>query len=54
MEEITTITTKNLDHLGIVAGVCEEIGLVEVIDKLTDSDEQRKAKCRDGYQGDAN
>ncbi|KAB2944275.1 MAG: transposase [Candidatus Methanoperedens nitroreducens] len=26
--------SKNVDHLGIVAGVCHEIGLVEEIDKL--------------------
>ncbi|MFK7982947.1 MAG: IS1634 family transposase [Saprospiraceae bacterium] len=42
MEEIENITTKNIDHLGIVSGVCEEIGLVKLIDKLTESDEQRK------------
>ena len=34
--------TKNLDHLGIVAGVCDEIGLAGLIDELTESDEQRK------------
>jgi len=42
MEIIEEITTKNLDHLGLVAGVCDEIGLVDLIDKLTESDEQRK------------
>ncbi|MGZ4161171.1 MAG: DUF4277 domain-containing protein [Neobacillus sp.] len=26
--------SKNVDHLGIVAGVCHEIGLAEEIDKL--------------------
>ncbi len=36
------LTSKNLDHLGIVAGVCKEIGLVKIIDDLTDSDPQRK------------
>jgi len=41
MEEIQGIETKNLDHLGIVSGVCQEIGLVSLIDKLTKSDEQR-------------
>ena len=34
--------SKNYDHLGIVSGVCDEIGLVDLIDKLTDSDPQRK------------
>ena len=24
--------TENLDHLGIVAGICEQIGLIEQID----------------------
>lgn len=42
MEEIEGISTKNLDHLGIVSGVCEEIGLVSLIDSKTNSDEQRK------------
>ncbi len=40
MEELKNIATKNLDHLGLVSGVCEEIGLVDLIDKLTDSDDQ--------------
>ncbi len=26
--------SKNIDHLGIVAGVCQEIELVEEIDKI--------------------
>jgi len=42
VEEIKGIKTKNLDHLGIVSAVCEEIGLVKLIDDLTGSDEQRK------------
>jgi len=42
MEEIKGLRTKNLDHLGIVSGVCEEIGLVDIINRLTKSDEQRK------------
>jgi len=40
-EELKNIETKNIDHLGLVAGVCEEIGLIALIDKLTQSDEQR-------------
>jgi len=27
-------TTQRLDHLGIVAGICDEIGLVGQIDRL--------------------
>ena len=42
MEEINHIETKNLDHLGIISGVCEEIGLAGLIDKLTGPDKQRK------------
>ncbi|HID28174.1 MAG TPA: DUF4277 domain-containing protein [Methanosarcinales archaeon] len=26
--------SKNIDNLGIIAGVCKEIGLVEEIDKI--------------------
>jgi transposase len=32
MGQKVTYETKRLDHLGIVAGVCQEIGLAEVID----------------------
>lgn len=34
--------SKNVDHLGIVAGVCHEIGLVEEIDKLVGVSEKQK------------
>ena len=32
--------SKNFDHLGIVAVVCEEIGLQETVDQLIPSDPQ--------------
>lgn len=32
MSQRITYETKRLDHLGIVAGICQEIGLAEVID----------------------
>ena len=32
--EATSYITEVLDHLGIVAGVCHEIGLIEQIDRL--------------------
>jgi transposase len=32
------VETKRLDYLGIVAGVCKEIGLVELIDELIPSE----------------
>ncbi len=45
---MTNLTTKNIDHLGIVSGVCKEIGLVELIDKLTESDPQRTVSVGQG------
>ena len=29
------IATQNLDHLGLVAGMCDEIGLVDFIDRAS-------------------
>jgi transposase len=42
------ITTKSIDHLGIVAGICKEIELVKLIDKLVCSDPQRKISVGEG------
>jgi transposase len=36
MLEEKELSTKRLDHYGIVAGVCQEIGLIEQIDKMID------------------
>jgi len=36
--------TKRLDHLGLVAGICHEIGLVEAIDQAVGPSE-RKVSC---------
>jgi transposase len=33
---MSTFSVERLDHLGIVAGVCQEIGLVEYFDRLDD------------------
>ena len=33
MSLIESITVKNLDHLGIVAGLIDEIGIVELINQ---------------------
>ena len=52
MEEKGKITTKNIDHLGIVSGVCDDIGLVKLIDELTESDAQRKVSVGTAGQGD--
>lgn len=37
--------TKRLDHLGIVAGVCHEIGLVETINEMLPTPSGRKVSC---------
>ena len=34
--------SKIIDHLGIVAGVCDEIGLVEEIDKIVGVNDKQK------------
>jgi len=36
------IETKNYDHLGLVSGVFDELNLVDLINKLSQSDSQRK------------
>lgn len=45
--DTTTIEydTKRLDHLGIVAGVCHEIGLVERINGMLPTPSGRKVSC---------
>ena len=43
-----TIRTKSIDHLGIVSGICKELGLVELIDSLVSSDPQRKLSVGEG------
>ncbi len=34
-------TTQRLDHLGIVAGICQEIGLAEQIDRIVGPTERQ-------------
>ena len=36
------IQVMNLDHLGLVAGIIDEIGLVEQIDQLLGQDRREK------------
>ncbi|BBI16727.1 Transposase [Neochlamydia sp. S13] len=36
------IDTQNIDHLGLVAGMCEEIGLVDLIDQAVGSQAKNK------------
>ena len=35
-------TSKAIDHLGIVAALCDEIGLVEIVDELIPADKRSK------------
>lgn len=43
MEHPEHYTSKNINHLGLVAGMCDELGIVETIDRLIPQDqEQRK------------
>lgn len=39
-----TFETKRIDHLGIVAGLCHEMGLIEAIDEVVGPSE-RKVSC---------
>lgn len=41
METAVTYATERLDHLGIVAGVCREIGLTEFLDEQAKGSRQR-------------
>ena len=38
-------SSKNLDHLGIVATVCKEIGLADGIDRIVGVDPRQKVTC---------
>jgi transposase len=42
MSSISEISIKNLDHLGIVAGLIDEIGIVELLDKKMGIDTREK------------
>jgi hypothetical protein len=49
MEPETKYHTDRIDHHGIVAGICQEIGLIEEIDRQVGSSEQ-KVGCAQGTQ----
>lgn len=40
--ESETKSIKNLDHLGIIAGICDELNLVGIIDRLIPSNSRQK------------
>ena len=39
------IEIKNLNHLGIIAGIIDEIGIVEKVNKLIGTDSKEKINC---------
>lgn len=41
MNPVTRYKTERIDHLGIVAGICQEIGLIEEIDRQVGPSEQK-------------
>jgi transposase len=49
MSAKTTYETQRIDHLGIVAGICQEISLIEKIDAQVKASE-RKVSCGRGTQ----
>lgn len=49
MDPETRYETQRIDHLGIVAGICYEIGLIETIDQQVGASEQ-KVGCGQGVQ----
>jgi len=32
--DLSNLNIKNLDHLGLVAGLCQEVGISQIIDEL--------------------
>jgi hypothetical protein len=43
--DLTEYSSKNIDHLGIVATVCREIGLACEIDRIVGVDPRQKVTC---------
>ena len=43
--DYTDYTSKSLDHLGIVATVCKEIGLADEINRIVGVDPRQKVTC---------
>lgn len=51
MKANTEIEVQDIDHLGIIAGVVDEIGIVEIIDELVGSHEQEKVSAGQVVKG---
>jgi transposase len=45
MKTEVQIDVQDLDHLGIIAGIVDEIGIVEIIDKEIGTDEREKVSA---------
>jgi hypothetical protein len=43
MKKETQIDVQNIDHLAIIAGIIDEIGIVEIIDKELGTHPQEKS-----------
>ena len=42
------IEVKNIDHLGIIAGLIDKIGIVEIMDREIGIDKRAKVSCARG------
>ncbi|MEA2046196.1 MAG: DUF4277 domain-containing protein [Euryarchaeota archaeon] len=47
---MTIYENRNLDHLGIVSGVCKEINLAEVINDIIGVNPRQKVACRQAVE----
>ena len=45
MSTLKEIEVQNIDHLGIVAGIIDSIGLVEIVNELLGEECCRKNQC---------
>ena len=43
-------TTERIDHLGIVAGICKQIKLIQIIDESLATPSGRKVSCGQATQ----
>ena len=48
----TTYKSQRLDHYGIVAGICQQLKIAELIDDLIPSDHRKKSHIWRGSCGD--
>jgi Domain of unknown function (DUF4277)/DDE superfamily endonuclease len=44
--DLSNLNIKNLDHLGLVACLCQEVGISQIIDKLIPSSAIEQANCK--------